>query len=101
MPTQLRVVSPVAGSVVMVATVMAITWYADFLPTRCLRDPRVNRISFTFILCQTQTTIARHKLAGRLTLITRVTPRGGRPVRGACHYREVRHEVARYESVDS
>ena len=34
-------------SVVMVAAVMAITWYADFLPTRCLREPRVNRIGFT------------------------------------------------------
>jgi hypothetical protein len=43
-PAERRLVS---GSVVMVAAVMAITWYADFLPTRCLREPRVNRIGFT------------------------------------------------------
>jgi hypothetical protein len=46
----------------MVAEVLVITWLADFLPTRCLRDPRVNRRGFAALLCQTQTDCARHKV---------------------------------------
>jgi hypothetical protein len=77
--TQLSVVSPVSGSAVMVAAVMAITKYADFLPTRCLRDPRVNRIGFTAILCQAQSLSARHNEIFRPSRITRVTAELGRP----------------------
>jgi len=58
---------------------MAITKFADFLPTRCLRDPRVNRIGFTAILCQTQTLSARHNKIFRPSPITHLTAELGRP----------------------